>query len=92
MEAAPRDSFLNYAWALVVAGEGEPALAIARLQELVEWEPQYVPAWFQLGPLQAQVGMTDLSRQTLVRGIEAARRAGDTHAEGEMRGFLESLG
>lgn len=92
LEAAPRDSFLNYAWAMVVAGQGEPALAMERLQQLLEWEPQYVPAWFQLGQLQAQVGETDQARQTLVRGIEAARRAGDTHAEGEMRGFLESLG
>lgn len=92
LEAAPRDSFLNYAWAMVVAGQGEPRLGIERLGQLLEWEPQYVPAWFQLGQLQAQVGDLDNSRQTLVRGIEVARRAGDTHAEGEMRGFLESLG
>jgi len=92
LQASPQDSFLNYAWALVVAGQGEPQLAIGRLQQLLEWEPQYVPAWFQLGQLQAQVGSTENAKQTLVRGIEVARRAGDSHAEGEMRGFLESLG
>jgi hypothetical protein len=92
LEAAPRDSFLNYAWAMVVAGQGEPSLAIDRLQQLLGWDPHYVPAWFQLGQLQAQVGEMDHARQTLVRGIEVARRAGDSHAEGEMRGFLESLG
>ncbi|MFN9375264.1 MAG: tetratricopeptide repeat protein [Planctomycetaceae bacterium] len=92
LEADPRDSFLNYAWAMVVAGQGEHQLGIDRLRQLLEWDPQYVPAWFQLGQFQAQVGDTDSARQTLVRGIEVARRAADSHAEGEMRGFLESLG
>ena len=87
----PEDTFLNYAWALVAGSAGETAAAIARLQELLARDPHYVPAWFQLGQFQVQAGQVEPAKQTLVRGIEAARRAGDTHAEGEMRGFLEGL-
>lgn len=88
---APEDPFLNYAWALQVAGEGDLPLAIERLQWLLERDATYVPAWFQLGQLQARNDDVEGARQTLVRGIEAARRAGDSHAEGEMRGFLDGL-
>lgn len=87
----PDDTFLNYAWALQVAGEGEPDLAIERFDRLIETDPHYVPTWFQLGQLLAKRGDSDRARQILVQGIEVARRAGDDHAEGEMRGFLESL-
>jgi hypothetical protein len=41
--------------------------------------------------LQAAHGQADRAKPVLTRGIEMARRAGDTHAEGEMRGLLEQL-
>jgi tetratricopeptide (TPR) repeat protein len=88
---SPDDSFLNYAWALQVASEGEIPLAIERLQSLLELYQNYVPAWFQLAQLFAKSDATSMARETLVRGIEVARRAGDSHAEGEMRTFLEGL-
>jgi len=88
---SPDDTFLNYAWALQVAGEGDHELAIDRLVRITEFDPHYVPTWFQLGQLLARTGDLDRARQVLTQGVEMARRAGDSHAEGEMRGFLESL-
>ena len=42
---------------------------------------------------QGEAELTAWLRQILANSlVEAARRAGDDHAEGEMRGFLEQLG
>lgn len=91
LAAAPQDPFLRYALALAMASEGDAAGAIARLESMLETTPDYVPAYFQLAQLHAGRGQPDLARPVLTRGIEMARRAGDSHAEGEMRGFLEQL-
>jgi Tfp pilus assembly protein PilF len=88
---SPNDTFLRYALALAYVSEGNPSAAQERLEALVESDPHYVPTYFQLAQLQASQGQADRAKPTLTRGIEMARRAGDTHAEGEMRGLLEQL-
>ena len=88
---SPQDSFLQYALALERSKEGDPSGAIASLKELLETAPDYVPTYFQLAQMQVDQGQTEEAKPVLTRGIEMARRAGDSHAEGEMRGFLEQL-
>jgi Tfp pilus assembly protein PilF len=88
---SPDDTFLRYALALAFVSEGQPAAARERLEALIQTDPHYVPTYFQLAQLHANQGETDLAKPVLARGIEMARRAGDTHAEGEMRGLLEQL-
>ena len=89
---APEDVFLQYALAMEFASANEPVQATARLEGLLAADPHYVPAWYQLGRLLEQTGQRDRGRQALVRGIEVARRAGDDHAEAEMRALLDELG
>jgi predicted Zn-dependent protease len=89
---SPDDSFLLYALALAVAAEGDPSSACERLASLLESDPAYVPAYFQLAQMQVAQGAAEGAKPILARGIEMARRAGDAHAEGEMRGLLEQLG
>jgi predicted Zn-dependent protease len=88
---SPDDPFLRYALALALAGEGNVVEAQEGLGSLLQSAPDYVPAYFQLAQLQVNDGKADLAKPVLMRGIEMARRAGDSHAEGEMRGFLEQL-
>ena len=88
---APEDSFLRYALAMQYGAEGNPSAAIAGLEALLETDPHYVPAYFQLAQFLVQANRTDEAKPRLARGIEMARRAGDAHAEGEMRGLLEQL-
>lgn len=88
---SPDDSFLNYALAMQCSSEGDVPGAVERLDRLLERDPEYVPAYFQLAQIVVTRGESDRARQLLTRGIEMARRAGDQHAEGEMRGFLEQL-
>jgi thioredoxin-like negative regulator of GroEL len=88
---SPDDTFLQYALAMQCAADGDDPGAAERMAALLENDPHYVPAYFQLAQIVVRSGETDRARQLLTRGIEAARRAGDDHAEGEMRGFLEQL-
>jgi Tfp pilus assembly protein PilF len=88
---SPLDSFLRYALALAIASEGDSSAACGRLTSLLESDPLYVPAYFQLAQMQVALGASDRAKPVLTRGIEVARRAGDSHAEGEMRGLLEQL-
>jgi predicted Zn-dependent protease len=87
----PSDPFLRYAVALELAKEGNPLEGISRLKVLLETSPNYVPTYFQLAQMQVDQGLTEEAKSVLLRGIESARRAGDAHAEGEMRGFLDQL-
>ena len=87
----PTDVFLIYAVAMACASEGNVDEAIEKLAELVEEDPDYVPAWFQRGQLLAGANREEEARGVLVEGIDVARRVGDSHAEGEMTEFLESL-
>jgi Tfp pilus assembly protein PilF len=88
---SPDDTFLRYALALAEASAGDVPRARDRLEALVQADPNYVAAYFQLAQLQVQLGQPDLAKPVLARGIEVARRAGDAHAEEEMRGFLQQL-
>jgi len=91
LRESPDDTFLNYALALQLANEGDHRGAIERLTHLSERTPEYVPTWFQLGQLLSQEQEVERAKHVLTRGIEIARRAGDQHAESELRGLLESL-
>jgi Tfp pilus assembly protein PilF len=88
---SPEDVFIQYALALEFASAGEDRAAADRLERLLEADAHYVPAYFQLAQIQVRQGGVDDARRTLTHGIEVARRAGDQHAEEEMRGFLTSL-
>ena len=88
---SPDDPFLRYALALAFASEGNAARAQAGLDDLLQSAPDYVPAYLQLAQLQVDQGRPDLAKPVLARGIEMAHRAGQSHAEEEMRGFLDQL-
>jgi thioredoxin-like negative regulator of GroEL len=88
---SPEDSFLQYALAMQCAADGDDPAAVTGMTALLDTDPHYVPAYFQLAQIVVRLGENDRARQLLVRGIEMARRAGDDHAEGEMRSFLEQI-
>ena len=91
LAADPTDVFLAYAEAMACASEGSPDEAIDLLAALVEEHADYVPAWFQRGQLLAAEGRVQSARDVLTEGIAVAGRVGDSHAEGEMIEFMESL-
>lgn len=91
LKSAPDDIFLHYALAMTYVSEGDSAAAVAKLQAVIDRDPDYVAAYVQKGQLLAREGETEAAREVIEGGIEAARRVGDRHAETEMTGFLETL-
>ena len=88
----PGDVFLRYSLAMELDKEGRHDESLAKLTELIEEDPPYVPAFFMAGKQLAELGRVEKARDVLRVGIEAARAKGDSHAAGEMSEFLASLG
>ena len=86
----PGDVFLRYSLALELAKEDHHDDSLARLTELIEGNPPYVPAFFMAGKQLAELGRIDKAREVLRAGIETARQQGDTHAAAEMSEMLAS--
>lgn len=89
---APDDAELHYFLAMAYVSAGDDGTALDCLRQISAKNPGYVPAYVQCGQLLARLGREDEARRTFRAGIDAATRAGDTHAAGEMEGFLDSLG
>jgi len=87
----PNDVFLLYALAMTYVTEGNAAVAIEKFQHVIDQDAEYVPAYFQKALVLNQDGQTEKAKETLSKGIDVARQTGDSHAEGEMKAFLESL-
>ena len=91
LEANPADEFLQYSVAMACASEGKEEEAAERLKALCTASPDHVSAWFQRGQILNRLDETDEAREVLLTGIVAAQRVGDSHAEAEMRAFIDML-
>jgi hypothetical protein len=87
----PEDAFLRYARALELKSLGREEDSASEFQTLVEKNPTYVPTYLMYGTLLAKLGRTEQARDVLTRGAEAARRAGNSHAAGEIEEALHTL-
>lgn len=87
----PNDSFTRYALAMEYVGQHEVAKAVEQLEDLLNRDNLYIPAYQQLGYLYAQLERRDEAISILRRGIEVATAAGETHARGEMLDALDEL-
>jgi Tfp pilus assembly protein PilF len=85
------DGFLRYCLAMEYKSEGNVEQAVACFRELLRQTPDYVPGYMQLGQLLNQMGHEDEARIVYRDGIAVAQNKGDTHAAGEMAGFLTML-
>jgi hypothetical protein len=89
----PDDAFLRYGLAMEHASAGDDAECVTVLRDLIARTAAnpYVPAFLQCGQALMRLDRTAEACDVLKSGIEAARQAGDTHAQGEMQGLLASL-
>jgi Tfp pilus assembly protein PilF len=91
LAAEPDDPELRYFLAMEYVSASQNEEAARHFAELVQVCPEYVPAYLQAGQLLTRLGREDDARSMFRRGIDMAERKGDTHAAGEMAGFLENL-
>lgn len=88
----PHDPLLRYMLAMELDRNAQPTQSLEQFELLMLQSPPYVPAFLMAGQLQMRLGQTEKARSIFVAGIAAAQAAGNTHAAGEMAGFLSSLG
>ncbi|MBM3982976.1 MAG: hypothetical protein FJ304_22430 [Planctomycetes bacterium] len=89
----PDDAFLRYGLGMEHASAGDDAACVDVLRDLIARSAAnpYVPAYLQCGQALARLDRAAEACAVLRAGVEAARAAGDTHAQGEMQGLLLSL-
>ena len=89
----PDDAFLRYGLAMEHASAGDDATCVEVLRDLIARTTArpYVPAFLQAGQALVRLERIPEACDVLRKGIDAARIAGDTHAQGEMEGLLDSI-
>ena len=88
----PADTFTHYAIALEYVSLKKYNAAIAKFEEVITLNPNYVPAYHQLGLLYAQVSKSNDAVRALEMGIHVAEIVGDSHARHEMEDAIDELG
>jgi len=89
----PDDAFLRYGLAMEHASAGDDVTSVEVLRDLINRGAAnpYIPALLMAGQALVRLDRVDEACAMLRNGIAAAARAGDTHAQGEMQGLLDSI-
>jgi Tfp pilus assembly protein PilF len=87
----PADPFLRYGLAMEYVSQGDDASAAGHFRDLIAATPDYVPAYLMLGQTLVRLGDEAEAKDVLRRGVAAAGKAGNEHAQGEMQALLDSL-
>jgi tetratricopeptide (TPR) repeat protein len=87
----PNNQLARYGLAMEYSGKGEVDASVAEFRKLIEINPDYANAYFMAAQALAKAERVEEAKQLLRQGITAAARTGNSHAQGEMQGFLEEL-
>ncbi|OQP64089.1 hypothetical protein A3860_22035 [Niastella vici] len=91
LQANPGDNFLKHALALEYIKIGEDNTAKSIFEEILTQDPNYIGSYYHLAKLLERTGDTDAAIAWYEKGMEAAKKAGDKHAYGELRSAYEEL-
>jgi Tfp pilus assembly protein PilF len=91
LQANPRDSFLKHALALEYVKMEDDKTAREIFEEILTQDPGYIGSYYHLAKLLERTGDTNAAIQWYEKGMEAAKKAGDSHALGELRSAYEEL-
>lgn len=90
----PEDAFLRYGLAMEHASAGDDAACVEVLRDLIARTAAaapYVPAYLQAGQALVRLDRLEEATAVLRDGAAVAGKVGDTHAQGEMQGLLDSI-
>lgn len=87
----PEDSFVQHALALEYIKLGEEDTARSLFEAILARDPGYIGSYYHLAKLLERQDDTEGAILWYQRGMEAAGKAGDQHALGELRSALEEL-
>jgi predicted Zn-dependent protease len=87
----PDDPELRYAVAMELLGLGADEDAVRSFRGLIADRPGYVASYLMLGQTLVRLDRGAEAKDVLRAGVEAAGKAGNTHAQGEIQVLLDSL-
>ncbi|MCU1321163.1 MAG: hypothetical protein JWM43_812 [Acidobacteriaceae bacterium] len=91
LQLDPANAFARYGLAMEHTGQGNPEAALAEFTLLIQYNPDYVPAYQMSAQTLAKLGRTEEALARLHEGIAAANRTGNQHALAEMDAMREDL-
>lgn len=89
--ASPEDSFLQHALALEHIKLGNDEAARELFERILNREPDYIGSYYHLAKLLERNENTEEAIRIYEKGMAEAKKAGDNHAFGELRGAYEEL-
>lgn len=88
---SPEDSFLQHALALEHIKLGNDEAAKELFERILNREPGYIGSYYHLAKLLERNENTEEAIRIYEKGMAEAKKAGDNHAFGELRGAYEEL-
>jgi Tfp pilus assembly protein PilF len=91
LQTDPHDSFVQHALALEYIKLEDEAAARKLFEAILERDPGYIGSYYHLAKLLERTGDTEGAIKWYEKGMEAAKRAGESHAYNELKGAYEEL-
>jgi predicted Zn-dependent protease len=92
LQQDPKNRLVRYGLAMELANQGNLEGAVVELRALIDANPDYAYAYFHCAQMLEKLDRVDEARETYRQGIDAAGRAGDSHALAELQEALDMLG
>lgn len=91
VETNPDDPFPRYGLAMEHRNLNQTQEAEAVFRELLERNPEYIPAFLHYGVVLVELDRTDEAREVFSKGLQVSSAKGDQHAYEELQAALEQL-
>jgi predicted Zn-dependent protease len=87
----PTDAFARYGLAMAYSAENNIDQALAEFTTLIQYNPDYVPAYQMSAQTLAKLNRNEEAIGRLKQGLDAAQRTHNAHAASEMQSLLDDL-
>jgi Tfp pilus assembly protein PilF len=87
-----RDVFVHYSLAMEYVSAGKRDLAAAEFARCIELDENYLAAYVEAAKCHRAAGQLAQARAMFTRGLDLAKRLGQTHTQDYIQGQLEGLG
>ena len=91
IDAGSDDPFVHYACAMELRSLTRLDEALSAYRAVVKRFPDYVPTYLMSGQLANELGRDEEALALLRLGLEAAKRASDTHAHEELSSLIAEI-
>jgi Tfp pilus assembly protein PilF len=91
LKVNPQDSFVQHAMALEYIKMGNDEDARVLFEQILNREPGYIGSYYHLAKLLERNNRTEEAIKVYEKGMEEAKKAGENHAYGELKGALDEL-